>query len=208
MFLGPYSPVGNGPTLAAIGQRWSLVFLLVSWQCAEIQADYILALVDRYQTENIHSFAPKAIAESDFSAHVAGFMKTAVYSEGCRSGHKNHTINGRVPTLWPGSTLHYMEAMREVRADDWDVTYNGNRFAWLGNGISQTEFDPTSDLGWYIRDKDDGAFASRRKRREVMTKSDSQPTRVLHRTHRPTVFNLWVVVSAESVLRWFSGCGD
>lgn len=92
-------------------------------------------------------------------------MKDAVYSEQCRSGHKNHTVNGRVPTLWPGSTLHYMEALRDVRADDWEVKYNGNRFAWLGNGISQTEFDPTSDLAWYIRSRDDGPYSSRRKRR-------------------------------------------
>ncbi|KAL8672171.1 MAG: hypothetical protein Q9168_003370 [Polycauliona sp. 1 TL-2023] len=131
MFLGPYSPVANGPTLAGI----------------ETQADHILALIDRYQTENIHSMTPKATAQADFCEHVASFMKGAVYSEGCRSGHKNHTVNGRVPTLWPGSTLHYMEALREVRADDWDMEYDGNRFAWLGNGISQTEFDPTSDLG-------------------------------------------------------------
>ena len=26
--------------------------------------------------------------------------------------------------------------------DDWEVKYNGNRFAWLGNGYSQTELDP------------------------------------------------------------------
>ena len=138
----------------------------------------------------MHSFAPKPATESDFSAHVVGFMKTAVYSEGCRSGHKNHTINDRVPTLWPGSTLHYMEAMRELRADDWNIEYTGNRFAWLGNGISQTEFDPTSDLGWYIRDEDDSPYATRGKRREQRTRSGTQPARVLHRTHRPSVLNL------------------
>lgn len=69
-------------------------------------------------------------------------------------------------------------------------------------------FDPTSDLGWYIRDKDDGAYASRRKRREVMTRSGSQPARALHRTHRPTEFNLQIVVSAELLLRRHPGCGD
>ena len=83
-----------------------------------------------------------------------------------------------------------MEALRDVRADDWEVKYNGNRFAWLGNGISQTEFDPTSDLAWYIRSRDDGPYSSRRRNREIRTRSGSQPARILHRTLRPTDYNL------------------
>lgn len=67
--------------------------------------------------------------------------------------------------------------MKELRADDWDIQYAGNRFAWLGNGFSQTEFDPTSDLACYIRDADDSPFASRGKRREVFSKSGSQAPR-------------------------------
>ena len=146
-------------------------------------------LIDRFQTENIHSFCPKTAAVDDFAEHVSHFMPKTVWSEGCRSGFKNHTISDRIPTLWPGSTLHYLEALRELRADDWEIRYTGNRFAWLGNGISQTEFDPTSDLGYYIRDVDDSPFASRRKRREVFSKSVTQPARKLHRPHRPTVVN-------------------
>ena len=82
--------------------------------------------------------------------------------------------------LWPGSTLHYLETLRELRADDWDIRYKGNRFAWLGNGFSQTEMDPVSDLAYYIRDSDDSLFASRSKRRKVLTKSGSVPPRTLH----------------------------
>ncbi len=114
-------------------------------------------------------------------------MQKSVWSEECRSGYKNHSISGRIPTLWPGSTLHCLEALRELRADDWDIRYNGNRFAWLGNGISQTEFDATSDLAYYIRDHDDSPLASRGRRREIFSRSGTQPARELHRTHRPTV---------------------
>ena len=156
----------------------------------EAQADYILMLIDRYQTENIHSFCPKTAAVKDFAQHVLNFMPKTVWSEACRSGFKNHTISGRVPTLWPGSMLHYLEAIRELRADDWDIRYAGNRFEWLGNGISQTEFDATADLGYYIRNQDDSPFASRRRRREVYSRSRTQPVRELHRPHRPTVVNL------------------
>ncbi|KAF7509480.1 hypothetical protein GJ744_008043 [Endocarpon pusillum] len=168
--LGPNSPVGNGPTLSAI----------------EAQTDHILQMIDRYQTENIHSFYPKAEAVDDFAAHVRDFMQKSVWTEDCRSGYKNHSVDDRIPTLWPGSTLHCLEALRELRADDWDIRYNGNRFAWLGNGISQTEFDATSDLAYYIRDRDDSPFASRRRRREVLSRSGTQPPRELHKTHRPT----------------------
>ena len=47
--------------------------------------------------------------------------------------------------------------MSEVRADDWDIVYKGNRFAWLGNGHSQMESLPGGDLSYYIRESDDDA---------------------------------------------------
>jgi len=67
--------------------------------------------------------------------------------------------------------LHYMEAMEEVRLEDWEVQYAGNRFAWLGNGYSRTEIDPTADWAYYIREQDDGAPLSRTRRTEVINKS-------------------------------------
>lgn len=136
------------------------------------------------------TLAEPAIEVDDFAEHVAQFMQRSVWSQGCRSSFKNHTIGGRIPTLWPGSTLHFLEALRELRADDWDIRYVGNRFAWMGNGCSQTEFDRTSDLGYYIRTHDDSPFASRGRRREVISRSGTQPARELHRTHRPTSVNL------------------
>ena len=144
----------------------------------------MLQLLDRYQTENIQSFAPKAEAVGDFMAHTRAFMPRTVWADDCRSGYKNHSYNDHIPSLWPGSTVHYIETMQELRADDWEIRYRGNRFAWLGNGFSQTEFDPTSDLAWYIRDRDDAPFGARGKRREVFSKSGSQEPRVLHTIQR------------------------
>lgn len=179
--LGPYSPVSNGPTLIAI----------------EAQADYICAFVDRYQTDpSVHSFHPRADACADFRAHVADFMSTrAVWADACRSSHNNHRIGGRVPTTWPGSTLHYLEAVREVHWDDWEVvrraaagsSSSSRRFAWLGkSGVSQAEWDPTADLGYYIKLggeglDEEGVWNSRWKRDGVVNKSGSMPPRVLHR---------------------------
>ncbi|KAK4932062.1 hypothetical protein LTR66_016000, partial [Elasticomyces elasticus] len=104
IFLGPNCPIGNGPVLSAI----------------ETQADYMLSLIDRWQTENIHSMMPKADAVEDFLAHTDKFMKKTIWQEDCRSWYKNNSASARVSALWPGSTLHYIEMMRETRYEDWD----------------------------------------------------------------------------------------
>ncbi|RDW65995.1 hypothetical protein BP6252_09630 [Coleophoma cylindrospora] len=158
IFLGPNCPIGNGPVLSAI----------------ETQADHMLAMIDRWQTENIHSFSPKAEAIEDFCQYTDEFMKRTIWNEECRSWYKNNSATARISALWPGSTLHYIEALQEPRLQDWEVRYSGNRFAFLGNGYSQTELDPTADLGYYIREQDDGQFSSKSKKRQVLTKSGSK----------------------------------
>ena len=154
IFLGPNSPIGNGPVLSAI----------------EAQADYMLKMIDRYQTHNIRSFAPTQDAISDFIAHKDEFMTKSVWADPCRSWYKNRP-DGPVTALWPGSTLHYIEALMELRMEDWDVKYSKNRFAWLGNGYSQTELDSTADWAYYIRDKDDDGPLCRAGKRKLLTKS-------------------------------------
>ncbi len=119
----------------------------------------------------MHSFTPKADAIADFAAHTDLFMRDTIWRSGCRSWYKAHTVDGRVSALWPGSSLHYFEALRELRADDWDVRYAGNRFAWLGNGFSQTECDDSADWAYYIRDADDSPFLGKAKARRVLTRS-------------------------------------
>lgn len=155
IFLGPNCPIGNGPVLSAI----------------EYQADWMMRVIDRYQTHNIQSFAPKMEAIDDFIKFKDEFMKKTVWADGCRSWYKANQADAPVTALWPGSTLHYIEAMGEVRWEDFDVKYNGNRFAWLGNGYSQCELDDTADWAYYVRDVDDGEYFSRAKRRETLTKS-------------------------------------
>lgn len=105
-FLGPNCPVGNGPVLIGI----------------ESQADYMLAFCDRWQTENMHSFVPKPRAVDDFTAFTDRYMQRTVWVEDCKSWYKGRSPSGRVAALWPGSTLHYLEAIRQPRYDDWDVS--------------------------------------------------------------------------------------
>ncbi|KAF7187781.1 FAD-binding monooxygenase moxY [Pseudocercospora fuligena] len=155
IFLGPNCPIGNGPVLSAI----------------ELQADYMCRLIDHYQTQNIRSCYPKPEAVEDFIAHKNKFMKDTVWSDPCRSWYKSGEIDAPITALWPGSTLHYIEALGKVRYEDFEVEYEGNRFAWLGNGYSQTELDETADWAYYIREHDDGEWLSKGKRRKVLTKS-------------------------------------
>lgn len=154
IFLGPNCPIGNGPVLSAI----------------EAQADWMCKVIDRFQTNNIAQFAPKEQAVRDFVEYKDNFMKGTVWADPCRSWYKGRP-DGPILALWPGSTLHYIEAMREVRFDDLEVTYAGNRFSWLGNGYSRTELDSTADLAYYIREVDDDAPLSTSGRRKLLSKS-------------------------------------
>lgn len=128
-------------------------------------------LIDHWQTHNIKSFSPKAAAVDDFIAHKNDFMKRTVWSDPCRSWYKSGQIDAPITALWPGSTLHYIEALSDVHFEDYDIEYAGNRFSWLGNGYSQTELDETADWAYYIRERDDGDWLSRGKRRKDLTRS-------------------------------------
>lgn len=154
IFLGPNCPIGNGPVLSAI----------------ESQADWMCRLIDRFQTTTMSQFAPKEQAVREFIEYKDYFMNRTVWADPCRSWYKGRQ-DGRILALWPGSTLHYIECMRELRLDDFDVTYAGNRYAYLGNGYSQTELDDTCDWAYYIRDRDDDAPLSLEGRRKLLTKS-------------------------------------
>ncbi|KJA23554.1 hypothetical protein HYPSUDRAFT_66239 [Hypholoma sublateritium FD-334 SS-4] len=155
MFIGPNSPSGNGPLLVAM----------------EAQADYMLRMINRWQTENIHSFSPKIDAVQDFIAFKDEFMKATVWEHECKSWYKNNSASGKVTALWPGSTLHYLEAISDPRYEDWDFKYKGNRFAFLGNGRSQVESDSTADWAYYIRNEDDGPYLGRLKQTKIVARS-------------------------------------
>jgi hypothetical protein len=155
MFLGPNCPIGNGPVLAPI----------------EAQADYMLMVIDRWQTDCFKSFAPKTAAVDDFIDHKDRFMKNTVWENECRSWYKGNNAFGKVTALWPGSSLHYIEAMAYVRYDDYDIKYHGNRYDWLGNGYSQSELDQTCNSAYYIRSVDDSPYLSKEKSRKAKTGS-------------------------------------
>lgn len=141
MYLGPNCPIGNGPIIFSI----------------EIQGEYISHFLNRWQKEDVLTFEPKIEAVNDFIHQKDLFMQETVWSTHCQSWYKD-PMTGKITALWPGSTLHYMEALANPRYEDYDIEYRGGRrFAYFGMGFSQTELSPNVDVTYYIRNKDDYA---------------------------------------------------
>lgn len=110
-------------------------------------------------------------AVDDFIAFKDEFMKQTVWEQGCRSWYKSNSISGKVTALWPGSTMHYLEAIADPRYDDFDFRYAGNRFAFFGSGFAQAEADKTADWAYYIRNEDNSPYLSRLKQVKIASKS-------------------------------------
>ncbi|KAK9413820.1 putative FAD/NAD(P)-binding domain-containing protein [Seiridium unicorne] len=163
VFYGPNNPFASGAFLSTV----------------EAQADYMLKWCDRWQTENIHSFAPKQEAVDEFYAHASRVIEKTVWTDSCRSWYKASAQTNKV-SLWPGSGLHYMETISSLRGDDFDVRYNGNRWDWLGSGFSQVEQDEECDLSYYIRTQDASEFLSSKKRRKANTQGSHVDRGSLH----------------------------
>jgi cation diffusion facilitator CzcD-associated flavoprotein CzcO len=150
--LGPNSAIGTGSLTKMI----------------ETVGDYIIKCVRKIQRDNIAAMVVKEARERDFVEYTDAYFEGPVFADECRSWYKKNGT-GEVVGLWPGSTLHCMEAMRSPRWEDYEYTYvdelegrvdeahsNGlgskrkaNRLAWLGNGWSVNQLEGR-DLAWYL----------------------------------------------------------
>lgn len=150
--LGPNSAIGSG----------SLTMMI------ETVGDYIVKCIRKIQKENIASMVVKREREEDFTEYVDAYFVDTVFSEECNSWYKNKVPerekDGEVVGLWPGSTLHCLEAMRSPRWEDFEYRYIGddadegvngkkrkrvNQLAFLGNGWT-TQLLEQRDLAWYL----------------------------------------------------------
>ena len=126
MSLGPNSSLGTGNLLILI----------------ERVSKYIGQCLAKVQTQNILTMTIKLCAVEGFSNFCDQYFKSTVFSEECSSWYKSGQ-QGRVTALWPGSSLHAMQAMENVRWEDYDYEYiDGNEFGWFGDG-------------WSVRDRGD-----------------------------------------------------
>lgn len=136
MMFGPNSAIGFG----------SLTMIL------EGECDYIVKCVRKLQKEDYDAMEPKPERVADFTSYVGAYFKNTVYMDDCKSWYKLRGRGNWVSGLWPGSTLHALEALRSPRWEDFNFeragAAQGNALRWLGNGWSttQTEGDPS----WYL----------------------------------------------------------
>ena len=135
MMFGPNSAIGFG----------SLTKIL------EAECDYIVQVIRKVQREDYATFEPKKARVADFSQYIGAYFAGTVYMDKCRSWYRTQGGTGDwICGLWPGSTVHALEALRSPRWEDFDYeSAQPNRLAWLGNGRSVTQ-DPGRDAAWYI----------------------------------------------------------
>ena len=138
-FIGPNWPVENGSVMGPL--------YYVSL--------YAMQMVRKLQTEYVHSLAPRQGVTDEFNEHCQEWVRHTVWTEDCRSWYKNNET-GRVNAVWPGSSLHYIDAIREIRYEDFEMRYMGpgkkNRFAYLGMGttpalVEKTDPSPYLNVG-------------------------------------------------------------
>lgn len=151
LMLGPNAAVGSGSLTKMI----------------ETVGDYIIKCVRKIQKENIAAMVVKDEREKDFIEYADAYFEGTVFAEECRSWYKQ-SGTGAVVGLWPGSTLHMIEAMRSPRWEDFTYTYieelearedrvqtnslakqRANQMAWLGNGWTANQMEE-KHLAWYL----------------------------------------------------------
>lgn len=100
-------------------------------------SQYALKMIKKIQSEYICAIAPRQDITDEFNEHTQEWIRHTVWTDSCRSWYKNNET-GRVNAVWPGSSLHYIEAIREPRYEDFHISYLGpakkNRWAFLGMG--------------------------------------------------------------------------
>ncbi|KAK3113063.1 hypothetical protein LTR53_010020 [Teratosphaeriaceae sp. CCFEE 6253] len=117
-FIGPTWPIENGSVMGALNSV----------------ADYAVQIIKKMQNENIKSWVPDQRKTDSFNDHVQEWIKHTVWRDDCRSWYRNNET-GRVNAVWPGSSLHYMQAIERPRYEDFHIEYfDQNPWAHLGLG--------------------------------------------------------------------------
>lgn len=136
MMFGPNSAIGFG----------SLTKIL------EAECDYCVRVLRKMQKENYATVEPKPERVQDFQRYVGAYFENTVYKDKCKSWYRSQGGQGDwIIGLWPGSTLHALDALRSPRWEDFiyeSAESSENALSWLGNGWSVTQTD--GDPSWYL----------------------------------------------------------
>lgn len=129
-FCGPYGPLGHG----------SFMPLIEAW------TTYMLDAITKAQIENLKSLTPLEAAARDFRQHADLFLQRTAWTSSCRSwfkqGRNGGGEEGGQAVVYPGSRLHFLHLLERPRYEDYAIErWDGNRFAFLGNGFDTREVD-------------------------------------------------------------------
>ncbi|KAH6693884.1 cyclohexanone 1,2-monooxygenase [Plectosphaerella plurivora] len=140
MMMGPNCLGGHGSLVESL--NWT--------------GDYIVKWIRKMATEDIRCVAPKSEATAAFGRYADEVHKTLVWTGACKSWYKRNRVDGRVTALFGGSAHLFNRMLGDLRAEDFEITYNtANPFRFMGNGFTEWEMDPASDLSWYVEKADE-----------------------------------------------------
>jgi hypothetical protein len=134
-WIGPNGPASHGSVLP-----------IIEWHTR-----YMFKVISHMQRTSIKCLSPSKRAIDELQIHTHQLLKRTAWSSACSSWFKNGKKHGPVTAIWPGSRLHYFEVMKEPRFEDFDIEYFGNnRFAYWGNGFTETELSDDGNAVWYF----------------------------------------------------------
>lgn len=124
---------------------------------------YVGQIIEKMAYGNVGIVEPKPESVQAFTNHCEEYFKRTVYIEECDSWYKSsppgatreERRRGQVTAIWPGSSLHAINALKTVRWEDFVTKpYDGNTFGWFGNGWTMAEKDPKREeiesFSWYL----------------------------------------------------------
>ena len=114
----------------------------------EAYTNYAFQVLEKMQVEDIKKLQVKRSAAEQFSKHADLYVQRTAFSGLCSSWFKAGDKN-RKPVIWPGSRIHYLIVLQNVRFEDYEIEYwSGNAFNYLGDGFEVRDYDGR-DLTWY-----------------------------------------------------------
>lgn len=124
---------------------------------------YFAKVLRKLAYSNVKTIQPKRKQVENFTNYCEEYFKSTVYSASCVSWYKTprpgaspeERKTAPVTALWPGSSLHSLNALKSVRWEDFELeTCDGDDFGWFGNGWTVAEKDISDDveaLTWYLK---------------------------------------------------------
>jgi hypothetical protein len=93
---------------------------------SEALSQYMIQVIKKMRREHIRRLSPRTETAKEFVEHAFLYVQRTAWSGNCRSWFKQGTVDGPV-LVWPGSRLHFFDAVREPRFEDYEIVY------WSGN---------------------------------------------------------------------------